>query len=76
MNTGFWSGLLAAHFAMPMDFAVVPTMAVRRSCLEDIGGWHAVKHILAEDVQIGRLARYSGFDSRLGTHVVEHRIGM
>ena len=75
MNTGFWSGVLAAQFLMPMDFAVGPTMAVRRSCLEAIGGWETVKDMLAEDFQIGRLARQAGFEVRLGTHVVEHRIG-
>ena len=75
MNTGFWSGVLAAQFLTPMDFAVGPTMAVRRSCLEAIGGWDAVKKVLAEDFRIGRLARRAGYDVRLGTHVVEHRIG-
>ena len=75
MNTGFWSGVLAAQFLVPMDFAVGPTMAVRRSCLEAIGGWDAVKDVLAEDFRIGRLARRAGFDVRLGMHVVEHRIG-
>ena len=75
INTEFWSGVLAAQFIMPMDFAVGPTMAVRRSCLEAIGHWAAVRDTLAEDFQIGRLARRAGYDVRLGSHVVEHRIG-
>ena len=75
MNTGFWSGVLAAQFLAPMDFAVGPTMAIRRSGLEAIGGWDAVKDVLAEDFRIGGLARKAGYDVRLGTHVVEHRIG-
>ncbi len=75
INSEFWSGVLAAQFLMPMDFAVGPTMAVRRTCLEAIGGWNAVNDTLAEDFQIGRLARQAGYDVRLGTHVVEHRIG-
>ena len=75
MNTEFWSGVLAAQFLAPMDFAVGPTMAVRRSCLETIGGWAALGDYLAEDFQLGRLARRAGYEVRLGRHVVEHRIG-
>ena len=75
MNTEFWSGVLAAQFLAPMDFAVGPTMAIRRSCLEAIGGWDAFEDYLAEDFQLGRHARLAGYDVRLGTHVVEHRIG-
>ena len=75
MNTEFWSGVLVAQMLAPMDFAVGPTMAVRRSCLESIGGWDAFGDYLAEDFQIGRRARQAGFDVRLSTHVVAHRIG-
>ena len=75
MNTEFWSGVLVAQFLAPMDFAVGPTMAVRRSCLDAIGGWGAFRDYLAEDFQVGRQARLAGYDVRLSTHVVEHRIG-
>lgn len=75
MNTEFWGGVLAARFLAPMDFAVGPTMAVRRSCLEAIGEWAVLGDYLAEDFQIGRLARRAGYEVRLGRHVVEHRIG-
>ena len=75
MNTEFWGGVLAAQFLAPMDFAVGPTMAVRRSCLEAIGGWAVLGDYLAEDFQLGRLARRAGYEVRLGRHVVEHRIG-
>ncbi len=75
MNTEFWSGVLAAQFLRPMDFAVGPTMAVRKTCLEAIGNWDAFSNHLAEDFQVGRRARQAGFDVRLGTHVVTHRIG-
>ncbi len=75
MNTEFWSGVLVAQFLAPMDFAVGPTMAIRRSCLEALGGWDRVSDYLAEDFQLGRLARRAGFEVRLAHHVVEHRIG-
>ena len=75
MNTEFWSGVLVAQMLAPMDFAVGPTMAIRRSCLKAIGGWDGLGEYLAEDFRIGRLARRAGFDVRLSTHVVAHRIG-
>ena len=75
MNTEFWSGVLVAQFLAPMDFSVGPTMAVRRSCLDVIGGWDAYREFLAEDFQVGRQARLAGYEVRLSTHVVEHRIG-
>lgn len=75
MNTEFWGGVLAAQFLAPMDFAVGPTMAVRRECLERVGGWAVLGDYLAEDFQLGRLARRAGYKVRLGTRVVEHRIG-
>ncbi len=75
MNSELWSGILVAQFLFPMDFAVGPTMAIRRSCLQAIGGWQSVRDYLAEDFQIGKLARQAGFEVRLSTHTLEHHIG-
>ncbi len=75
MNGEMWLGVLVAQHLAPMDFAVGPTMAVRRECLEAVGGWRAVEEHLAEDFQIGRLATRAGYKARLGGFVVEHRIG-
>ncbi len=75
MNTEFWSGILVAQFLAPMNFAVGPTMAVRKSCLDMIGGWDAFGEFLAEDFEVGRQARLAGYEVRLSTHAVEHRIG-
>lgn len=75
MNTEFWSGVLVAQFLAPMNFAVGPTMAVRKSCLNAIGGWKAFSDFLAEDFEVGRQARLAGYEVRLSTHTVEHRIG-
>ncbi len=75
MNTEFWGGVLVAQFLAPMDFAVGPTMAVRKTCLQAVGGWRTVENHLAEDFQMGQLVRRAGYDVRLARHVVEHRIG-
>jgi ceramide glucosyltransferase len=75
MNTEFWSGVLVAQMLAPMDFAVGPTMAVRRECLEALGGFEAVREYLAEDFVLGRMAREQGYEVLLTRHAVEHRIG-
>jgi ceramide glucosyltransferase len=75
MNSEFWGGVLVARMLGGMDFAIGPTMAIRRSCLERIGGFERVREYLAEDFVLGRLARECGFQVVLSRHVVEHRIG-
>jgi ceramide glucosyltransferase len=75
MNSEFWGGVLVARMLGGMNFAVGPTMAIRRSCLEGIGGFERVREYLAEDFVLGRLAKENGFQTMLSQHVVEHRIG-
>jgi ceramide glucosyltransferase len=75
MNSEFWGGVLVARMLGGMDFAVGPTMAIRRSFLGQIGGFERVREFLAEDFVLGRLAAEYGFRAVLSHHVVEHRIG-
>ena len=75
MNTHFWGGVLAAWRLAPMDFAVGPTMAIRRSCLDAVGGFASVSRYLAEDFVLGRRAAEAGFRCVLSRRIVEHRIG-
>ena len=75
MSTEFWGGALTAQYLSPMDFAVGPTMAVRRTCLEAIGGFAATRDYLAEDFVIGQRARRLGWEVKLSRCVVEHHIG-
>lgn len=75
MNTEFWGGVLVARLLGGMDFAVGPTMALRRSFLDQIGGFERVREYLAEDFVLGRLAAENGLRAVLSHHVVEHRIG-
>jgi ceramide glucosyltransferase len=75
MNTEFWGGALVAQFLAPMDFAVGPTMAIRRSCLDELGGFEATRDYLAEDFILGNWARAKGWEVMLSSCVVEHRIG-
>ena len=75
MNTEFWGGVLLAEMLAPMDFAVGPTMAISRDCLEAAGGFESLQEYLAEDFVLGQRARAAGFEVRLARNVVEHRIG-
>ncbi len=74
-NTEFWAGATTAQMLGPMDFAVGPTMAVRRACLDEIGGFDATRPYLAEDFVIGKWAAEKGWKVKLSSYVVEHRIG-
>jgi ceramide glucosyltransferase len=75
MNTEFWGGALVAQFLAPMDFAVGPTMAIRRTCLDELGGFEATRDYLAEDFVLGNWARAKGWEVTLSGCVVEHHIG-
>ena len=75
MNTEFWSGVFTAAMLGPMDFAVGPTMAIRRECLAELGGFEATRDYLAEDFVLGNWAQRRGWAVRLSSARVEHRIG-
>ena len=75
MNTEFLAGLLVARMIEGVKFAVGPTLAVRRSVLEKIGGFDTLKDYLAEDFVLGKFAAEAGFGVILSRNIVEHRIG-
>jgi chlorobactene glucosyltransferase len=47
-------------------FACGQYMAVRRQVYDDVGGWAAVKHLIADDVEMARLLKGKGKRPRLG----------
>jgi ceramide glucosyltransferase len=75
LNTEFIGGVLVARMLDGMKFALGPTIAARRSTLEGIGGFDAVKDFLAEDFVMGQLAAARGDGVILSSYVIEHRIG-
>ena len=75
LNTEFIGGVLVARMLDGMKFALGPMIAARRSTLEGIGGFDAVKDYLAEDFVMGKLAAERGDGVILSSYVVEHRIG-
>jgi len=75
MNTEFLGGVLVARMLNGMDFALGPTLAVRKSVLAQIGGFEFLKDYLAEDFVLGNRAAALGVQVVLSSEVIEHRIG-
>jgi ceramide glucosyltransferase len=75
MNTEFFGGVLVARMLEGMEFAVGPTIAARKHCLEAIGGFDRLNEYLAEDFVMGKFAAEAGWNVILSAYVVEHHIG-
>ena len=75
INTEFLGGVLVARLLNGMDFALGPTIAVRKSVLSQIGGFDFLKDYLAEDFVMGNRVAASGWRVLLSSDVIEHRIG-
>jgi ceramide glucosyltransferase len=74
MSTEFMAGVLLAWKLEGMKFALGPTMAVRRTCLEAIGGFAAMANYLADDFVLGKWAAQAGYKVVLSPHVVNHQV--
>jgi ceramide glucosyltransferase len=75
MNTELLGGVLVARMMEGMRFALGCTVAVRRSVLEEMGGFGYLQEFLAEDFVIGQRAAQMGHNVLLSSFVIEHRIG-
>lgn len=75
MNTELLGGVLVARMLEGMRFALGCTLAVRRSVLDDMGGFSYLQDFLAEDFVIGQRAAELGHGVLLSSCVIEHRIG-
>lgn len=74
MSTEFMAGVVVAERLEGMKFALGPSMAVRRACLNVIGGFSALKDHLADDFMLGNLVDAAGWQVALSTHVVNHHV--
>jgi ceramide glucosyltransferase len=70
VNTDFAPMLLTSAAIEPVRHAMGATLAVKREALEAIGGFRAVKDVLADDFHLGRLAAERGFAVRISSSVV------
>lgn len=82
---GFWSrieaaamsiemtaGVLVAEMLEGMKFALGPTMAVRRTHLEEIGGFLPMGNYCADDFLLGNRVAAEGHRVILSSHAIDH----
>lgn len=74
MSVEMTSGVLVAEMLEGMRFALGPSMAVRKSCVDQIGGFEKLGHYLAEDFVLGNLVARNGHVVVLSNHVIDHCI--
>lgn len=75
MNTELLGGVMVARMLEGMRFALGCTVAVRRTVLDDMGGFGYLQEFLAEDFVIGQRAAELGHVVLFSSYVIEHRIG-
>lgn len=74
MSTEFMAGVVVAERLEGMKFALGPAMAIRRACLNDIGGFAAMRDYLADDFVLGNWAAAAGWRVALSAQVVNHHV--
>lgn len=74
MSTDFMAGVVVAERLEGMKFMLGPSMALRRACLKDIGGFGALRDYLADDFVLGNRAEATGWRVALSTYVVNHHV--
>jgi ceramide glucosyltransferase len=85
MTTRFMPGVLVAWLletkrllpgrkSTGLEFALGPTMAVRRECLDAIGGFSAMAQYLADDFVLGKWAAERGYRVELSPYVLDHLV--
>lgn len=73
--TDFHAGVLVSNQLAPLRFAFGSTIVIRKSVLEEIGGFAAIADYLADDFQLGYLPAKAGHKVVLSDYVVEHVLG-
>lgn len=72
MSVEMTAGVLVADLMEGMQFMLGPTMAVRRACVREIGGFGALGPYCADDFVLGNEIAARGHKVVLSTHVIDH----
>jgi ceramide glucosyltransferase len=72
MSVEMTAGVLVANLIEGMQFALGPTMAVRRSCVQQMGGFAFLGPYCADDFVLGNEIAALGYDVVLSDHVIDH----
>lgn len=70
VNTDFAPLALFSGAVEPLKHAFGATIAIKREALEKIGGFDAIKDVLADDFFLGRLVTEQGYKVKLSTELV------
>ena len=74
MSVEMTSGVLTANLLEGMKFALGPTMAVRRSCVQQMGGFGVLGPYCSDDFLLGAQVAAQGKTVMLSHHVIDHII--
>ena len=74
ISTNYHANVLVARKLEGMQFALGPTIAIRKTALEAIGGFLAIADCVADDFQIGYLSAQAGYRVVLSDYIIEHVI--
>jgi ceramide glucosyltransferase len=72
MSIEMTSGVVVANMMEGMKFMLGPTMAVRRSCVQEIGGFAFLGPYCADDFVLGSQIAANGHEVVLSDHVIDH----
>jgi ceramide glucosyltransferase len=70
INTDFAPQVILAEALEPMHYALGATIAVKREALEAIGGFRALKDLLADDFHLGSKVSEAGYKIELSSSIV------
>jgi ceramide glucosyltransferase len=74
MSVEMTAGVLVANMLEGMQFVLGPTMAVRRQCIDAMGGMGAIGDFCSDDYLIGNHAWQQGKKVVLSHHVIDHLV--
>jgi len=74
MSVEMTSGVLVAEMLEGMNFALGPSMVMRQSTVEKIGGFEQVAQYYADDFVLGNWTAAAGESVVLSSHIVEHHV--
>jgi ceramide glucosyltransferase len=72
ISTQFHSRVLTARKLEGVKFALGSTIVIRKTVLEEIGGFLSIADYLADDFQLGNLPAQKGYKVVLSNYIVEH----
>jgi ceramide glucosyltransferase len=74
MSVEMSSGVLVANMLEGMKFALGPSMTMRQSTVEKIGGFEGVAQYYADDFVLGNWTAGAGETVELSSYIIEHHV--